>query len=411
MRTIRVFSVVAVACLVGTSALGYTFNVTSGGTPRTWEAGAVAMSVNTYNWTEGSADHEAIEDAVTAWSYENVGGTTFGATEGNFYNSTLNYSNNDNVNAIQLSDDLGPCNGEGSTLAATDLRYGTPFYPARIREADIVLNSACNDWASDIDYYDVNDANIRANSYDLRIAVLHEMGHVVGLDHEKGDWDTELVVVGDIGIIDIVGGSGWPTVMHASYDGTGAAIADDGYLSRIYGIGEDDRQGLRALYGGGSSKTDYSAQSYYVPADDTIDGDWLMCASEFVYKARPSPYKSLMTCPTNDNTDPMTNLTVASGGSVTTVFTFHDLGTTSSSSLGLKYALRSSPTGTTGYTLSTPTISMSPGTPYQRTATLSTAGVPSGTWYLTVDIDPANAIAEASETNNRAIWNRRIVIP
>jgi hypothetical protein len=397
-----------VVSIIPTAAIAFELDETSSGTPRTWPGGAVAMTVNTTHFPTDSAMYDSVTRAIEAWDTTNIGGTSFGTTYGERPSTGFKHSNNDNVNSVGYTLDLGPCTG-ANAAAAADMRYQRPFHPSRIREADILINARCT-WFDHDDYFDVNDADTTQSRFDIEVTVLHEMGHVVGLDHTEGDWDTNFEYVDGAYIITLAEGNSWAMNMHESYDGHGASIGDPGFLERAYDVNEDERQGLRHLYPDNSIRTDFAVQSYFEPASDSIAADFSPCGGEFRYKARPSPYRDLTDCPADRSTEPMEDLRILNGGSISTTFSLLALGTEEAPpSMVVTYTLRTDPLSTTGIVLATDTVPIVPNTPNEYSRTIRVPNdIPRGTWYLTVDVDSNNTSDEAIETNNRAVWNRRI---
>ncbi|MEQ9021791.1 MAG: hypothetical protein RLN82_03415, partial [Pseudomonadales bacterium] len=91
---------------------------------------------------------------------------------------------NDNQNSVDFTDNVCDNDFGANTLAVTIRRYGGEILgPARISEADIVVNE---DIAFDV--YDGPPSVIfgQQTKLDFRRIILHELGHVLGLDHENG---------------------------------------------------------------------------------------------------------------------------------------------------------------------------------------------------------------------------------
>ena len=86
----------------------------------------------------------------------------------------------DGLNSVDFSDDL--CGAEfGDTTLAVTVRKFTPSVlggPA-ISEANIIVNKN-----EKFDIYDGNLVRFGSTSFDFRRIALHELGHVIGLDHE-----------------------------------------------------------------------------------------------------------------------------------------------------------------------------------------------------------------------------------
>jgi len=119
----------------------------------------------------------------------------------------------DALNSAAFVDNMCGREFGASALAVTLLRYETQLLgPAAIIEADIYVKK-------DIDFDIFDGANLLKNFYpvrtDFRRAVLHELGHVIGLNHETGV----------------------SAIMQPEY-------------GNIYRLQEDDILGANTLYGG-----------------------------------------------------------------------------------------------------------------------------------------------------------------
>ncbi len=91
---------------------------------------------------------------------------------------------NDNRNSIDFTDNVCDSDFGANTLAVTIRRYATEILgPARISQADIVVNQDVT-----FDVYDGPPLIIfgQDTALDFRRIILHELGHVIGLDHENG---------------------------------------------------------------------------------------------------------------------------------------------------------------------------------------------------------------------------------
>ncbi len=112
---------------------------------------------------------------------------------------------NDPLNGVALRDDLCGFAFDDDTLAVT-LRLFQLYSDVSMVEADIVFN--------DNVAWDVYDGPLRSGRPDFRRVATHELGHVLGLEHEDDS----------------------PALMNSA-------------ISGIYAPNDDDRNGVSALYG------------------------------------------------------------------------------------------------------------------------------------------------------------------
>ncbi len=407
----------------------------SGSDPPRWRSNAVGMSINTISFPATGSLHGPINDTIELWDDDEIPGSALGVTAGSI--NSLFISNNDNVNMV-VATDLGTC--EPGNIGFTDPRIPIQFlaWGGDFEEADILFNSNCT--FTTAQYFDMYDALRAANQWDIRQLTIHEMGHSVGLEHENGTYDlgSSIGAGGVCCFPEIYDYAGFPTVMETWTSG-GAFVADTGYLSRKYGVNEDDREGLRVLYPTGPSPIlsdhDLAVSSYYTPDEDTITLGFkgTDCHNAVGARSRPDPRVDLFdlamsqglafgSCPTGFDSvpppeytpPPATPLEVLSGATLSVVFSLLNLGTISETDVPFRVVM----TQTIGATCPSSTCfvvedaspDVSPNTPYERTTTFTVPDAPDGEYYLVAQIDYSGSITERDENNNIAVWNQKLEI-
>lgn len=372
-----------------------------------WSNLGPSFVLNTFSFS-GSSTHAVFDEALSEWHEDQVPGINFRPALGLIFDST-SLDGNDGQNIIAAIDS-GPCLSSSSTgqlvrppVAETDVRFSSEIWTclalAHIEEADIVLNS-CYSFELENDYFDINDPEARANptAVDLEAIMVHEFGHAVGFDHVPGH-----------------------AAMRESV-GAGPVVAVDDFLDgRQYAASEDDRQGLRALYGdplnGSPTQTDLSVASYRV-----VDRMPQTRCSALTSQIRPTPFADLEArllaegrdapdCPSNLDTDPLPDLVMYGSQDVDVEFTYFQLGNMANPSTEATITLRSTPDGPVVETLASFSTVQHPNTPHidSRTVTVP-LGLDPGIYYLVAEVDPNGAVSESDEGNNLAVWNQRIVI-
>ena len=174
---------------------------------RKWIGGKTDFYIDiTGNSPLGFSWNAAFIDALEEWNTK----TPF------TFNTIPSYANpckDDYLNGAYFTEDICGQEYDRNALAVTLLRYESQLLgPPAISEADIYINQSYN---FEIYDGDLNQVSFLNNVVDFRRVVLHELGHVIGLDHVTGI----------------------PAIMQPSM----------GDLDRLQ---EDDTQAVEKLYGG-----------------------------------------------------------------------------------------------------------------------------------------------------------------
>ena len=136
----------------------------------------------------GLSWNAAFSDALNEWNTK----TPF---KFNLNSSYIDPCENDGLNGVKFSADICGQEFDEGTLAVTIMKYETQILgPPAISEADIYINQA-----NKIEIYDGSLKIFPEAILDFRRIVLHELGHVIGLEHES---DTPAIMMPSIGNLD-----------------------------------------------------------------------------------------------------------------------------------------------------------------------------------------------------------------
>lgn len=335
---------IALSSLIFTGTSFSYHYTTCDGDKTTWDDGWTNMYISTTSFPEGGAHDSRLQNAM--WHWNNVKKSKW-----KFYvkRDTDGSHNSDNDrNEIYWDADMSL----DGTLAVTHMRttcywlFGTHTW---IDEADIGFNQKYSWSTGSYSYSNPNGA-----PYSFESTALHELGHVLGLNHENDVMAT----------------------LNSHYPNSGPFGN-----SKEWDSYADDCQGVRYLYPESSTDID------------------IACS---VLKRTGSGSSGLTSSPT----------TAAKGSSVTIEYTFSNLGT-SRIDFNIGYYLSTDATISTGDTrLATNTGAYagagSTGT-YTKTLTIPSSTA-TGTYYLGLIVDYNNAVTESNESNNACPMPRTIYI-
>lgn len=405
-----------------------------GGTsdPSLWQAGGVLMTIRTDSISATGSFHAPIERAIEGWDQDVIPGSSFGTDWGDL-NSTQRIGVNNGENEIAGSTLLqGDGCGDGDGFAITNLR-GNEDAGIQLKEADIHIDPDC-DWSGTHDWYDILDDAFRDDLFSIEHIVLHEMGHVVGLDHEHGVYEADVEILTDspgAGTPSTPGEytsyTGWPATMEGVISG-GSVVGDDGYVERNYHVNEDDREGVRFLYPtSANSGTDLAVQSYTVPDDDTLVArnaatSRASCYEHMGERARPAPYHDFIQEGIDDGMGagecvfPMETtlpdaLPLYQGAPLDVSFSLLNLGDADETVEFELYLSASDSSWASAALLYAYDQDLNPGRPYEGDweVVIPVTTTP-GTYYILGVLDDEDALTESDETNNVGVWNQPIEV-
>ena len=375
------------------------------GTPIKAPGGGLTYSVSQISFSPGSARHGAVLDAIQMVDAANVPGSFFGAGTGQ--NSLTKSRNNDGVNniaAVAIAD-CDPWDGGFDTEAVTVIRGTKCISGGKIKEADIYLNVCFRQWRANSPYFDVEDSFDAVN---LKRPLVHELGHSLGLDHFLFEWPR----------------FSSPTVVEATmnrYTGGGPVLADDVFLeNRVFGMSEDDREGMRFLYPDTSESSqghDLAIQVYWMDAVAVEEG---LCGAKLV---RPSPNLNdwsiraleegleVDDCPSDMSADPPTEpKQVYAGVDLKILYNVLNLGSvTDVTQVDIKLAEPGNHSNAVVVDTHNPTVA--PNFPYRvnREVSIPSDTAP-GIYDVVIEVDPNNTISEVDENNNSGVWNQQVEV-
>ena len=150
--------------------------------PRRWSVSSVDYYINLEGAPEGA--EEAIKNAFQTW--QNVGGCYISFNYRGLTDAKPETKGTQQGGTPDGKSVVGWVQMGSDTLGVTSHFYGnTGGSPYELNEVDIALN-ANKPWSTTGD----------TNAYDVKSVVLHEVGHLLGLDHSS---DTDAVMYGYIG--------------------------------------------------------------------------------------------------------------------------------------------------------------------------------------------------------------------
>lgn len=344
------------ALLLGTSAaLGYEFDYQSGHTIK-WDSTHAHLHADSGDFPSGSTLRDILEDAINAWN-KNPSEFQF---ELEYESSTS--TNNSRSDIFFVNNDAIFNTGDGVTPGLTYVWYKSSN--GEIDRADVLLNDnydfALTTARSEHLYY-------QGSHRLLRTTIMHELGHVMGLDHEDDEYN-------------LMGGS--PS--HVS--------ANDNEVHS--GPGEDACDGAVALYGLDSDHREDVGVTHW---------KYLGSDGEYSTHQRCKLYNSSGTAlAVVDSSDPDPNFIVSRGQTIQIEVTLENNGaTTQEPTVNFYYSGDANiTTGDTQLSTRVPRIARGDVYVIKQTVTLPTTMRLNAYQYVGVIIDPNDVITEVKENNN-----------
>ncbi|TKB44713.1 matrixin family metalloprotease [Thalassotalea mangrovi] len=140
-----------------------------------WPDGLATISLADLSFPPGSGYRNTAIAAIESWNQIIGSNLNYTITSDNFTDSSLG----DGINKIYFSSDL-----DDDTLGITQFEY----YQSRceLSEADISLNTNYQ-WLTENKNPALTQQDINARRHNLQSVLVHEIGHMSGLDHETGN--------------------------------------------------------------------------------------------------------------------------------------------------------------------------------------------------------------------------------
>lgn len=174
-------------------ALGFVLNLDPSGQPRRWllsaphplistnivnpatKAVRYFLATDAYSATNAAAELNAIRAAFTQW--QSVPGTSLKFEEGGLVPAGADGNTSDQTNLVfWAKDSLWVNNGRDYIFGMIAVTYPRVLGENTLAEADIVLNGVQVGWFTDIN-------NTNSTRQFVESTVLHEIGHLIGLEH------------------------------------------------------------------------------------------------------------------------------------------------------------------------------------------------------------------------------------
>jgi len=324
-----------------TVANAYFYNTCSGNKV-VWNSGWTNMWISTTSMPAGSVWDTRLQNAM--WHWNNVKGSKFNFYVGRDTDGT--HSDNNGTTEVFFEGGLGT-----NTLAVTRFRshcYWLFGWHYGIDEADVAFNSDQSWSVSSLNYGNLG------SPYSFESVALHELGHVLGLNHEDR----------------------WMATLNSYYPNSGPVGQ-----GKEWDPLPDDRAGVRFLYPDSTAETDIASS---------------------VFKRTGSGTSNLVASTTS----------AVRGTNVNVEFTFHNL-STSRVDFNIGFYLSTNNIISTGdRLLGTNTGAWaSPGASFTSTRTLTIpSSIAPGQYWLGFIVDYDNKISETNEANNPMEMPRAITV-